>query len=115
MPPEPRSRRGRQATPGTSRVLPGMPLEFGDSDFDDPDGPEELRGQTPLFNRSRFRYDEPRGSWWRPQSKAGKIFLGLTALAVLGGLAISARLSKRIWIATRASVSPVLKIFKPPA
>ena len=67
-----------------------MPLEFGDSDFDDPDGPEELRGQTPLFNRSRFRYDEPRGSWWRPQSKAGKIFLGLTALAVLGGLAISA-------------------------
>lgn len=83
-PAEPRFRRVRQAVPGAGRVLPGMPLEF-----DDPDEPEDLRGEAP-FSRSRFRYEEPRGPWWRPASKAGKIFLGLAALAVLGGLTISA-------------------------
>ena len=84
-PAEPRFRRVRQAVPGAGRVLPGMPLEFDDSDEQ-----EDLRGEPRPFSRSRFRYDEPRGPWWRPASKAGKIFLGLGALVVLGGVTIAA-------------------------
>lgn len=84
-PTEPRFRRVRQAVPNAGRTLPGMPLEFND-----PDDPEDLRGDAPPFSRSRFRYDEPRAPWWRPASKAGKIFLGLGALIVLGGVATAA-------------------------
>lgn len=84
-PEEPRFRRVRQVAPGAGRVLPGMPLEFGDSDEQ-----EDLRGEAAPFSRSRFRYNEPGGPWWRPASKAGKIFLGLGALVVLGGVTIAA-------------------------
>jgi cell division protein FtsQ len=83
---EPQFRRVRQiVSPGerpaaagrraSDRVLPGMPLEFDDPEDDDP-----------ALSRPRLRYDEPRGSWWRPKSKAGRIFLGLGAVLVLGGL-----------------------------
>jgi cell division protein FtsQ len=51
-----------------------MPLEFED--------PEGDGGSRP--NRARF--DEPKGRWWRPASRAGKIFLTVGALLVLGGL-----------------------------
>lgn len=75
-PEEPRFRRARSTAPGTGRVLPGMPLEFGD--------PDEEPAQP---GRSRFRFEEPRGPWWRPKSKAGRIFLAVGALSVLGGVA----------------------------
>ena len=71
-PAEPRYRRVRQGVP---RVLPGMPLEFEDPEGDD-------GGSRP--NRTRF--DEPKGRWWRPASRAGKIFVTVGALLVLGGL-----------------------------
>lgn len=68
-----------------------MPLEFGDADLNDlDDDSQDPRREPRPFSRSRFRYDEPRGPWWRPASKAGKIFLGLAALAVLGGIGIAA-------------------------
>lgn len=54
------------------RGAPGMPLEM-----EDPEGGDELRPG----GRS-----VPRGKWWRPASKAGRIFLTLGALAVLGGV-----------------------------
>jgi cell division protein FtsQ len=49
-----------------------MPLEM-----EDPEGDDELRpaGRT-----------TPRGKWWRPASKAGRIFLTAGAVAVLGGV-----------------------------
>lgn len=54
------------------RGAPGMPLEM-----EDPEGDDELRpaGRT-----------TPRGKWWRPASKAGRIFLTAGAVAVLGGV-----------------------------
>jgi cell division protein FtsQ len=55
-----------------------MPLEMPDPDDDFP----RLGGAR--FGRQRF--DEPRGPWWRPASTAGRVFLGLGALVVLGGL-----------------------------
>jgi cell division protein FtsQ len=75
----------RQDAPKTGRVLPDAPPEM-----EDPDGDElPLKGK-PRFGRSRF--DEPKKPWWRPASKAGRVFLTLTALVLLGGLAISASL-----------------------
>jgi cell division protein FtsQ len=56
-----------------------MPLEFGDPDDDDP-----------ALSRPRFRYEEPREPWWRPKSKAGRVFLVFGAVVVLGGLTAAA-------------------------
>jgi cell division protein FtsQ len=80
--------------PGAGRVLPGMPLDFGDPDEDD-----DPRLNDPFLNRSRFRYDQARNPWWRPASKAGRIILGVSALLVLGsitatGLALKTYLSR---------------------
>ncbi len=74
---------------GIGRVLPGMPLDFGDADED----------EDSHQNRPRFRYDEPRSPWWRPASKGGRIFLGMCALVVLcsvtaAGLALKTYLSR---------------------
>jgi cell division protein FtsQ len=50
-----------------------MPLQMADPDGDDyPSGAEPFSGS--------------RNPWWRPASAVGRIFLGLGALAVLGGL-----------------------------
>jgi cell division protein FtsQ len=54
------------------RGAPGMPLEM-----EDPDGDDELRPGA---------RNAPRGKWWRPAGRAGRIFLTLGALIVLGGL-----------------------------
>lgn len=71
-----------------------MPLDFGDADEDD-----DPRLNDSFLNRSRFRYDKPRNPWWRPASKAGRIFLGVSTLIVLGsvtaaGLALKTYLSR---------------------
>lgn len=58
-----------------------MPLDFGDRDFDDPDEDNP----RPRF-RPRLSFDEPRRPWYRPRSKAGRIFLGLGAVLVLGSV-----------------------------
>jgi len=47
-----------------------MPLEM-----DDPDGDDESRPK---------RREAPRGKWWRPAGKAGRIFLAIGGLIVLG-------------------------------
>lgn len=60
-----------------------MPLDFGDPEDDDA-----------VLNRPRFRYEEPRGPWWPPQSKAGRIFLGLGAVLMLGGVTTAALVLK---------------------
>jgi cell division protein FtsQ len=60
-----------------------MPLEF-----DDPEGGGLVRpGRGP-------RFDEPRRPWWRPASTAGRVFLTLAALIVLGGLTTAGQLLK---------------------
>jgi cell division protein FtsQ len=87
----PRARRVRQPAPAAGRtragsVLPGMPLDFGDHDFGDPDDDNP---------RPRFRYEEPRGPWYRPRSRAGRVFLGLGTVLVLGSLTASGLLLKR--------------------
>ena len=84
-PAEPRLRLVGQDVPKTGRALPVAPVEM-----DDPEGDElPLKGK-PRFGRSRF--DEPTRPWWRPASRAGRVFLTLTALVLLGGLATSASL-----------------------
>jgi cell division protein FtsQ len=62
-----------QFRPGTAgRRGPGMPLEF-----DDPDGDGMLRPAAD-------RHPKAKGRWWRPQSRAGRIFLTAGAILVLG-------------------------------
>ena len=72
------------ASPGSTRVLPGMPLEFGDPD-EDPDA----HGLRPR-SRMRFESNEPPRPWWRPASTPGRIFLGGCALLALGALTAGA-------------------------
>jgi cell division protein FtsQ len=53
-------------------------------DMRDPDD-EDFSFQS----RGRFggkRFDEPSGSWWRPATTAGRVFLGIGILVVLGGM-----------------------------
>ena len=69
-----RVRRMQEGVPVAGRIrrgTPGMPLEMEDSGGDD-----ELRPSARTA---------PRGKWWRPASKTGRIFLLCGALAVLGG------------------------------
>ena len=65
-------------------------LDFGDRDFDDPDDDNP---------RSRFRprsnFDEPRNPWYRPRSKAGRIFLGCGAILLLGSVTACAMALRR--------------------
>jgi cell division protein FtsQ len=64
-----------------------MPLEMEESEED----------ELPRKGASRFggsRFDLPRGKWWRPASRMGRIFLLLSTLIVLGGLTASAYLLK---------------------
>ncbi len=69
-----RVRRMQEGVPVAGRIrrgAPGMPLEM-----EDPDGDDELRPGA---------RNGPRGNWWRPASKAGRIFLLCGTLLVLGG------------------------------
>ena len=62
-----------QPLPGrVRRGGPGMPLEF-----EDPDGDGVLRP-------TKDRFGKPKGPWWRPSSKAGRIFLASGALLAFG-------------------------------
>ena len=65
------------------RAAPGMPLEF-----DDPDGDGVLRPTTD-------RFGEPKRPWWRPTSTAGRVFLIIGALVVLGGLTTAGLMLRR--------------------
>jgi cell division protein FtsQ len=58
---------------------PGMPLNM-EVDMEDLEGEEEVRGTR------RFHEAAPKGRWWRPASKFGRISLALGALTLLGGL-----------------------------
>ena len=71
-----RVRRMQEGVPVAGRIRrgsPGMPLEMEDAEGDD-----EVRSGTRTASR---------GKWWRPSSKAGRIFLTLGALTVLAGVA----------------------------
>jgi cell division protein FtsQ len=57
---------------------PGMPLEMEDPDDDAPGGVR------------RFSTPSPSGRWWRPASTAGRVFLLLCAVALLGGFTAAA-------------------------
>jgi cell division protein FtsQ len=66
----------QQVAPRSGRTSPGMP-----PDFDDPDDDRE-----PLPGRRRFgsqRNQDPRGRWYWPAGKAGRIFLAACAVLVL--------------------------------
>ena len=87
---EPRFRSVEQGVPPTVRVRrggPGMPLEMPDPDGDDS---ANLIGAGFGGQRS----GEPRGCWWRPASRVGRVFLTLCALLVLCGLATGGFLLK---------------------
>jgi len=56
------------------RALPGMPLEMTDPDADDSPRP------------GGARFGGSHNPWWRPASTAGRVFLGLAALIVIGSL-----------------------------
>jgi cell division protein FtsQ len=72
-PAESRFRRMQAGSAVAGRNLPGMPLETPDA------GDEDLP-------RRRQRFDEPSNPWYRPSSKAGRAFLTLGGLILLGGL-----------------------------
>lgn len=81
-PADSRFRRVQQVTPASGRNLPGMPLTMPDPDDDD-------------FPRSgRQRFEEPRGPWWKPESKWGRIFFGLGILVILGSLVVAVQASR---------------------
>jgi cell division protein FtsQ len=76
-PGESRFRRVPTGVPPNGRALPGMPLEMRDPDDDD----------APRLRGSRFggeQFGAQSGSWWRPASTVGRVFLGLGCLAVIG-------------------------------
>ena len=80
----------QQGVPPTGRALPGMPLEMADLDEDDmPRLGGGLGGQR--LGRS---HQDRANLWYRPASTAGRVFLALVALTVLGGFATSAYLFK---------------------
>jgi cell division protein FtsQ len=68
------------------RGRPGMPLDM-DVDID-----EEEEGRGPR----RFNASEPKGRWWKPAGKVGRVFLALAALAVLSGLTASALMLRNL-------------------
>ena len=70
--------RVRPTTAGR-RGSPGMPLKFDDADDDG-----VLRPSAGRFGK--FKAPGQR-TWWRPASAAGRVFLALAALLVLGGFA----------------------------
>jgi len=80
--------RYRRAQPGASpngRVRlggPGMPLEMEDLDDDD------------SSRSGAKRFVAPSGPWWRPATTAGRVFMGLGILAILGGLTASVVVAK---------------------
>ena len=86
-PAESRFRRVQQSAPSPGRALPGMPVEMDDPDEDDS---PRLGGERP----GGQRFDRSRNHWWRPASVVGRVFLTLSAVVVLGGLATSAYLLK---------------------
>ena len=84
-PVETRFRRTQQvlSPAGRTRRGPGLPLEMPE---DDDDG--ELR-------RPRKRFDEPARGWWRPKSTAGRVFLALGALVIVGAAATGVWFAKK--------------------
>jgi cell division protein FtsQ len=58
-----------------------MPLEMRDPEDDD-------------LPRSRRRYDEPPGVWWRPRSTWGRVSLGIGAFAMIASVGTAAFLLK---------------------
>ncbi len=93
-PAEPRFRRVQQGVPRPGRALPGMPLEMEDPDGDDESRPGGPRRDWQGGGSSGRGRGWPRNPWWRPASTAGRVFLTLATLIVLGGLAASAYLLK---------------------
>jgi cell division protein FtsQ len=76
-PGESRFRRVQTGVPPNGRALPGMPLEMRDPDDD----------EGPRLGGTRFggeQFGAQSGSWWRPASTIGRVFLGLGCLAVMG-------------------------------
>jgi cell division protein FtsQ len=67
------------------RGRPGMPLEIDDLDDDE-------EGRRPR----RFNTAEPKGRWWRPAGKTGRILLAIAALAILSGLTASALMLRNL-------------------
>jgi cell division protein FtsQ len=79
------------------RGRPGMPLDMEaemeadlDGDMGNLDGEERSRSPR------RFNAHEPKGRWWKPAGKIGRIFLALAALAVLSGLTASALMLRNL-------------------
>ena len=76
-PGESRFRRVQTGVPPNGRALPGMPLEMRDPDDDD----------APRLGGTRFggeQFGAQSGTWWRPASTVGRVFLGLGCLAAIG-------------------------------
>jgi cell division protein FtsQ len=82
----------QQFAPPSGRALAGLPLEMEDPDGDDSPRPGALRSDWQDGDSSRKGVPGRRG--WRPSSNAGRVFLMLAAVSVLGGLATSAYLLK---------------------
>ncbi len=49
-----------------------------------------MDGRSGDGRRDRDKFSAPKGPWWRPASRVGRVFLGLGALLVLGGLTAGA-------------------------
>ena len=60
--------------PASGRNLPGMPLEMADPDEDD------------TYSMGRARLRRQQNPWWRPSTTFGRVFLGVSVLAVFGSL-----------------------------
>ncbi|MDR3773667.1 MAG: FtsQ-type POTRA domain-containing protein [Terracidiphilus sp.] len=73
--------------PPNGRALPGMPLEMRDPDDEDL---SSMDGRSGDGRRGKDKFSAPRGPWWRPASRVGRVLLGLGALLVLGGLTAGA-------------------------
>jgi cell division protein FtsQ len=86
-PAELRPRRPQEIEGRVRRNVTRAPLKFDDADDDG-----VLRPAADRFGASTRL---PTTHWWRPRSTAGRIFLALAALLVLGGFAIASHLLTR--------------------
>jgi cell division protein FtsQ len=82
-PAESRMRRVRQGVPVSGAVRRGLPAEPADADGE---APPRLIGSS----QDWLGGDVPPRPWWRPTSTAGRVFVTLCVLMVLGGLVTGA-------------------------
>jgi cell division protein FtsQ len=90
------SERVEQSAPPAARALRDLPRGAKNPESAAPRGDDGRKSEAGFDGSGldRLRQERPRRPWWRPASTAGRFFLLLAAVMVLGGLGVSGYLLK---------------------